>query len=66
MVLVFENMKESWRACEAWHCKRPGKATDEGTVSVAMYGPRLKGSCKEVEAWHHKKSLSEAISESAA
>jgi hypothetical protein len=26
----FEGMKGSWRAAEAWHSVRPGKAIDEG------------------------------------
>jgi hypothetical protein len=34
-------MKEFCRATEAWHCKRPGKATGEGT--------KVNGSLKEVE-----------------
>jgi hypothetical protein len=44
-------MKESWKAAEAWHCERPGKAFGEGTVLVAVDGTVLKGSCKEVEFW---------------
>ena len=38
----FEGMKGSWRAVEAWHCERPGKAIGEGVTSVV--GPGLKGS----------------------
>lgn len=53
----FQSTKESWRAAEAWHCERPEKAISEGTASVATDSPGLKGSCKEVEAWHHKESL---------
>ena len=53
----FEGRKGSWRAAEAWHCERSGKATGEGAASIAAEGPRLKGSCKEVEAWHHEESL---------
>ena len=52
----FKGMKMSWRAAEAWHCERSGKATGEGAASVAVDGPGLKESCKEVEAWHHKES----------
>jgi hypothetical protein len=53
----FEGMKGSWRAAEAWDCERPREATSESTASVAVDGPGLKGSCKEVEAWHHEESL---------
>jgi len=53
----FEGMKGSWRAAEAWYCERPGKAIGEGTASVAVDGPVLKGSCKGVEAWHHGEIL---------
>jgi hypothetical protein len=42
---------------DAWHCERPGEAIGEGAASVAVEGPGLKGSCREVEAWHHEKSL---------
>ena len=45
----FEGTKESWRAAEAWHCEKPGKAIGEGAASVVVDGPRLKGSCKETE-----------------
>ena len=50
-------MKRSWEAVEVWHCEWPGKATGKGAASVAVNGPVLKGSCKEVEAWLHEKSL---------
>jgi hypothetical protein len=53
----FEGMKGSWRVAVAWYCERPGKAIGEGAASVAVVVPRLKGSCKEVEAWHHEESL---------
>ena len=33
---------------------------------MSVEGPGLKGSCKEVEAWRHDKSLCEPIGESAA
>jgi hypothetical protein len=46
----FEGMKGSWRAAEAWHCERPWKDIGEGTASVAIDGPGLKGSCKGAEA----------------
>ena len=59
----FEGRKGSWRAAEAWNYDRPGKAIGEGAASVAVDSPGLKGSCKGVEAWHHKESLKEAIVE---
>jgi len=59
----FEHMKGSWRAAEAGHCERPGKAIGGGTASVAVDSLGLKGSCKGVEAWHHEESLGEAIGE---
>jgi hypothetical protein len=45
-----EGKKRSCRAAEAWHYERPGKATDEDAAPVAIGGPGLKWSCKEVEA----------------
>ena len=39
----FEGMKELSRAAEAWHCERPWKAIGEGTASVEVDGPGLKG-----------------------
>jgi hypothetical protein len=42
----FKGMKGSCRAAEVWHCARPWKAIGEGTASVAIDGPGLKGSCK--------------------
>lgn len=36
----FKGVKESWRAQEV---------IGESTASVAVEGPRLKGSCKEIE-----------------
>jgi hypothetical protein len=57
----FEGMKESWRAAKAWHCERPGKAICEGAASDAVDGLGLKGSCKEIEAWHNEERLLEAI-----
>jgi hypothetical protein len=53
----FEGINGSWRAAEAWHCKRLGKGIGEGAAAVAVDGPGLKESCKGVEAWHHKESL---------
>jgi hypothetical protein len=38
----FECMKGSWRASEAWHCEKLGKATGEEAASVAIHGPGLK------------------------
>jgi hypothetical protein len=53
----FEGMKGSCRAAEAQHCERPWKAISEGTTSVAIDGPGLKGSCKGIEICHHEGSL---------
>jgi hypothetical protein len=39
------------------HCERLWKVICEGEASVAIDGPELKGSCKEVDAWHHEESL---------
>jgi hypothetical protein len=50
-------MKGSCRAAEARYCEKPEKAIGEGAASVAVEEPGLKGSCKEVEAWHHEESL---------
>jgi hypothetical protein len=50
-------MKGSWRAAEAWHCQRLGKVSGKGAASAAVNGLGLKGSCEEVEAWHHEESL---------
>jgi hypothetical protein len=41
--------------------ERPWKAIGEGATSVAIDGPRLKESCKGVEACHHEESVWEAI-----
>ena len=56
-------MKVSWRTAEVWHCERPWESTGEGATSVVVDCPGLKGSCIEVEAWHHEESLREAIGE---
>ena len=45
----FEGMKGSHRAAEARHCERPWKAIGEGSSSVAIDGPGLKGSCSVLE-----------------
>jgi hypothetical protein len=45
-------MKESWRG-EAW----PGKVISEGTASVIVDSPELKGSCKGFEVFYHEESL---------
>jgi hypothetical protein len=45
----FEGMKGSRRAAEAQHCERPWKAIGEGSASVAIDGPGLKGSCSVLE-----------------
>ena len=63
----FESLEGSWRtAAETWLCERPGEATGEGAASVTVEEPGLKGSCSEVKAWHHEKSLGEATGESTA
>jgi hypothetical protein len=41
----FEGMKGSRRAAKSQHCERPWKAIGEGTASVAIDSPGLKGSC---------------------
>lgn len=48
-----KRMKGPWGAAEAWHCERPEESIGEGVPSVAIKGPGLKGSCREVETWHH-------------
>jgi hypothetical protein len=40
-------MTELWRAADACHCERPGKAIGEGAASVAVEGPEQKVSCKD-------------------
>ena len=45
--------------------ERPGEAIGEGASSVAAEGLGLKESCREIEAQHQEKSLSEAICENA-
>ena len=42
------------------------EAICEDAASVAVEGPGLKGSSKEVEAWHQEESLWEAVGERAA
>lgn len=39
----FEGVKGLWKTTEVWHCERPGEAVGEGTASVAVKGPELKG-----------------------
>lgn len=58
--------EESWRATESWLCEKPEEATGEGAAAAPVGGPRLKRSCREVEAWHHEESPGDAIGESAA
>jgi hypothetical protein len=53
----FEGMKGSQREAETWHCEKPWKATGEGTASVVVDGPGLKGPCKGAEACCHEESL---------
>ena len=43
-------LKHEGAAPDAWHCERPGEAIGEGAASVAVEGPGMKGSCREVEA----------------
>jgi hypothetical protein len=38
---VFEGIKGSCRAAEAWHCERPWKAIGEGAASDVIDGPEL-------------------------
>ena len=57
MVLVLKAMKGLWRAAETCPSDRPGKAINEGATSVSIDSPGLKGSCKNVKAWHHEGSL---------
>ena len=52
-----EGAQGSGRAAEAWLWERPEEAIGEGAASVAVEGPGLKGSCGEVEPWHHEESL---------
>lgn len=55
-------MKGSWR----W--ERPGEAIGEGVASAATEGEGsgLKGSSREVEAWHREESFRKAIGGSTA
>jgi hypothetical protein len=39
------------------HCESPSEATGKGAVSITVDGPGMKGTCKEVEAWHYSESL---------
>jgi hypothetical protein len=50
-------MKRSWKTAESWHCKRLRNVNEEGAALVAVDGLGLKGSYKEVEAWHQEESL---------
>ena len=43
-------MKGSWRTADTWQCESLGEAIGDGAASVAVDGPGLKGSCREVEA----------------
>ena len=56
-------MKGSWKAAEVWHWERPGKAIGEGTASLTVKDPGMKGSCREVGVWHHEESQWEAFAE---
>lgn len=37
--------------------ERPEEPIGEGVTSVSVEGPELKGSWKEIEAWHHVSGL---------
>ena len=52
----FESMKGSWRTAKAWNCEKPGKAMGDGAALVVVDSIGLKGSCKEIEDWHHEES----------
>lgn len=53
------------RVTEVWHCEGPGEATGEGIASVALGALKgLKGSRREVKAWHQEKNKGQAIGES--
>jgi hypothetical protein len=52
-------MESSW-GLALWE---PWKAIGVGATSVAVDGPELKESCKEVETWHHEGSLWDTIAE---
>jgi hypothetical protein len=43
-------LKHEGVAAKVWHCERPGEAIGKGAAPVAVEGPGLKGSCREVEA----------------
>lgn len=45
-------MKGLWKAAKAWHSERPGEAVGKGAAPVAVEGPGLKGSRREVEVLH--------------
>ena len=53
----FEGIKISWRAFGAWHCEGLWKAIGESVASLAIGNQELKGSCREIEVWHHGESL---------
>jgi len=57
----FEGMKGSWRAAEAGHWERPWKAIGEGTASVAIDGPGLKGSGKGAEVGTMKRAYEKLL-----
>jgi hypothetical protein len=50
-------LKHEGVASDAWPRERPGEDIGESAASVAVEGPGLKGSCKEVEFWRHDESL---------
>jgi hypothetical protein len=58
VVLVLKALSDHGeRAAEAWHYEKPGKDIDGGAASFAFDSLGLKGSYKEVEAWHHDENL---------
>jgi hypothetical protein len=57
----FEGMKGSCRSAEARHCERSWKAIGEGSASVAIEGPGLKGSCSVLEMQEQQQQWSTGI-----
>jgi hypothetical protein len=50
VIQVVPVLKHEGAAPDAWHYERPGEAIGEGAASVAVEGPGLKGSYREIEA----------------
>lgn len=72
MILVFEDMRVSWREAEVWHCvsglespKRGWKKNiDEVVVSVAVKKILRLEVMGGAEAWYHVAELDSEIRES--